>query len=378
MPGMNINYRLVFIASCIFVLVMVCNQEWQNNFKPIAFQTPLFQLTERIPVRYDDHEQEEERQIDVGCRKDFNNKSHTICEKLKYSIHKEFRSGYNEAVVAYGSCVADQPYHSSFSEKEKIIWVTNFIDFRLEKYRANMGWNLDDVQFSDKPSNVSHAVEARMFEIIGALKMNLQHQMIEKIHILIHDWETVLHLRKLDLPNTDRLVLQFVNESVTMNSQFLYAMRCLKDRIVAISNQDNMMGEGWDRLKPDSLRKHKTLYALTRSPSFNTSCFVSAGYTCKAGGGSHDTFVLHARPEITAEKMKRMNSITANTRGMEHVLIWIFRKELGYTVLNPCLTLLVHHQHCVPLRENRRRVFYPYLPDNGLQWRAPSIKLPSN
>ncbi len=363
----------------MFVLVWIIG--WPCYFKTPAFRAkiPHFYRADKTPIRnFQDGEEEEERQIDVGCRQDPNNRSHTICEKLKYSRHKELRSGYSEAVIRSGTCIRGKPNNSSFNKTEKIIWVTNFIDFRLPKYEENMGWNLDDVQFADKPTNVTHAVEARMSEIIGALKMNLQHPMIEAVHILIEDWDTVLHLRRLDLPNTNKLVLQFVNESVTIYRQFTYVTNCLKDRIVAISNQDNMMGEGWDQLQPDRLRENKTFYAITRNPSFNTSCFVSAGYTCRNGGGSYDTFVLHTKLDVTAEKLKRMNSITANTRGMEHVLIWIFRKQLGYTVLNPCLTLLVHHQHCVPLRENKRRVFYPKVPDNGLSWRAPSIKLPAN
>ncbi len=56
---------------------------------------------------------------------------------------------------------------------------------------------------------------------------------------------------------------------------------------------------------------------------------------------------------------------------MEHILVWMFRKKMGYTVLNPCLTLIVHHQHCVPLREKNRRVYSPRIAEaDGLDWRA--------
>ncbi len=370
---MKIMKALFFLTlSMIMFMMLIINY---GTWNPVYF-TPAF-----IPPN---NGMEPERKwinlglkvINLGCRKDPQNKTKKICENFEYSEHTQLKTGFNEAVLGNGSRIPRISSQSENTGQEKIIWLTNFVDFRHANYRKKMSWKLDDNEFAEGQSIVDNALEARMFEVIDALQKNLEQQMIDTIHILVEEWESIDYLRTLDLTNSGKMVLQFVNGSVTMNKLFLYATKCLKDRIVAISNQDNMMGAGWDQLQPNLLRRNKILYAITRNPSFKSACFVSAGYSCSSGGGSYDTFIFHVKADITKERLKLMDTVTANTRGMEHVLIWVFRKELGYTVLNLCLTLIVHHQHCVPLRENKRRVYYPQVagPD-GLQWRAPSSKL---
>ncbi len=376
MEKLNIKYirYLLVLISLVVLLMMACwgiLSTMDLNPPLIIWQRDIFQTGFR-------HTNAKGEKVINVCHHSNPKSTATLCEKFEYSTHKKHSEVYNDAFLAYGTCVEENSQESAHNEneKDKIIWITNFIDYRLPKYSGNMGWNLEGVPLADDKSGIPEALEARMFEIIGVLKSNLKHPIIEKVHVMVPDWESVLYLRSLDLPNSSRLVLQFLNETVTMRTQFLYAVRCFEDRIVAIGHQDNMVGAGWDQLQPDILRKNKTFFPITRNPS-TTGCAYSSGFSCKQGAGSHDTFLFHAKKDITEDKLKRMETVTPNARGMEHVLIWIFLKDLGYSVVNPCLTLIVHHEHCVPLRENRRRRFYPGLPNYNFyhEWKTPIVNL---
>ena len=41
---------------------------------------------------------------------------------------------------------------------------------------------------------------------------------------------------------------------------------------------------------------------------------------------------------------------TQSDLGQENVLMWFFKKKLGYQVLNPCKLLKVIHKHCANIR----------------------------
>ncbi len=289
--------KLVLILTLFVTMVIVLVHEYVTLTELFpAHLTPKFNPS-------DDKFEIQRKSIQADCRKDPQNASRSICDSYEYSMHKKLDSGYNEAILSQGNCVPLTSAQTKRKGSEKIILLTNFVDFRHENYRNNMGLNLDDVKFTADQPNVENALEARMFEILDALKKNLQHPMIDRMHILVAEWESVVYLRTLDLPNSRKIVLQFMNQNVTMHMQFMYSMKCLKDQIVAIVHQDNMVGEGWDHLKPDILRDNKIFYAITRHPSFKTRCFVSDGYTCIKGGGSYDTFVFHVKEELTKEKL---------------------------------------------------------------------------
>ena len=259
------------------------------------------------------------------------------------------------AKLSYGECVSVRPVTDALntqnsSRGKHVILITNFVDFRHRNYRQNLRF-----EGRDPPS--ANQLEERMAEITTTLQSNLKHPIIASAHIMVGEWESVQFLRSLDLVNRGKILIQFVNETVTMNMQLLYAIRCLKGNIVSISHQDNMFGAGWNQLEPDILKERKIMYALTRHSAFNSSCKDAKRYTCDDDSigyvGSHDTFVFYVR-NIAADQLKPLDSVTPNLNGMENVLMWLFRDVLGYTLVNPCKTLFIHHQHCVPKREKYR------------------------
>ena len=260
-----------------------------------------------------------------------------------------------KAKPSYGECVSVTPVADALniedSDRSKhVILLTNFVDFRNENYRQHLR-----IGGRDPPS--ANQLEQRMAEITTTLQSNLQHPNIASVHIMVREWESVQFLRSLDLVNREKIVIQFVNETVTMKMQLLYASRCLKGKIVSISHQDNMFGAGWNQLKPNILKEKKILYALTRHSALNSSCKAAKSFVCDDGAryvGSHDTFVFYVR-SITSDQLKPLDSVTPNLNGMENVLMWLFRDILGYKLLNPCKILFVHHQHCISMREKDRR-----------------------
>eukprot|EP00794_Sanderia_malayensis_P012921 gene12920-14253_t len=299
---------------------------------------------------------EKTEEIDVGCHKDPSNSSIKICEKFRYRKYQRIN---NAAILGNGKCVlheTSQKRNVVGDEQEKLVLITNFVDFRHDSYRKNMHWLLERTQTSFHV-DVEQALEARMTEIIHTLQCNLENNIIESIHVLVQEEESVKFLRSLGLSKSEKMVIQMV-ENVTMFMQFSYACRCLKDRIVVICHQDNILGAGWDKLQPRVLKSEKIFYSLTRHSALGSKCFASRVYNCGPNEpyhGSHDAFVFHVKGDITEEMLKPLSLVTSNMQGQEQLLMYMFETQFGYTVLNPCLTLFVHHQHCVPVRDKGRK-----------------------
>lgn len=276
-------------------------------------------------------------------------------ETITTSTMSIAKSNPKEAEYSNGKCVSVRPVTDVFNTQNSyrskhVTLLTNFVDFRHQNYRPNL-------RFGEHDPPSDYQLEERMAEITTTLQSNLQHPNIASIHILVQEWESLQFLRSLDLVNREKMVIQFVNETVTMKMQLIYASRCLAGKIVSISHQDNMFGAGWNRLEPNILKETKILYALTRHSALNSSCKAAKSFVCDDGAsyvGSHDTFVFYVR-NITTDQLKPLDSVTPNLNGMENVLMWLFRDVLGYKVLNPCKILFVHHQHCVSIREKGRR-----------------------
>ena len=273
----------------------------------------------------------------------------SVRKTLKTGMETFVEATPKKAKLSNGECISVTDTQNS-NRSKYLILLTNFVDFRHRNYRSNLR-----IGERDPPSD--YQLEDRMAEIIKTLESNLQHPNIASIHILVREWESVQFLRSLDLVNGENMIIQFVNESVTMKMQLIYASKCLKGNIVSISHQDNMFGAGWDRLQPNILKENKILYALTRHSAWNSNCTAAKSYVCDDGAkyvGSHDTFVFYVQ-NITTSKLKPLDLVTPNLNGMENVLMWLFRDVLGYKLLNPCKILFVHHQHCVSIRDKGRR-----------------------
>ena len=234
----------------------------------------------------------------------------------------------------------------------KIELITSFIDFvRSKVYRQTIGGIIynDDV------------IEARQMEILDVLQDNLLHPVVERVHMLVWERGTAEYIRSLPLKNSEKLTLRITGKDVGLKEQLLYASECLTDRIIAISNQDNKIGKGWNNTEYHKiLRDNDIMYALTRHSPIETNCtWLNDIGTCDDGEvhiSTHDTFVLRAR-KWNAQVFDEISSITPDMLGMENLFMWFFQKKLKYRVLNPCKTLYVYHHHCVPIRgANRPRV----------------------
>ena len=110
--------------------------------------------------------------------------------------------------------------------------------------------------------------------------------------------------------------------------------------------------------RPEILQGKKIMYALTRRTKENSNCLGLKGFTtCDHGNpyvGSHDVFMFYVREKFTDEEMLPLKNVTPNQAGIDNLMIWFFQNKLGYTVLNPCYILHVHHHHCVSIREKGR------------------------
>ena len=264
-----------------------------------------------------------------------------------YKMYKPMRS-FNEATFVTLGC-------SSRENTEKLVLITGFIDLKSNTYRKTLG----NLAVASEENNAQ--IEARLMEVIDVLQSNLNHTLIDEIHVLVRDRETAEYLHSLPLKRSEKLVLRVVNEDVGLKCQLLYAARCLPGQLVAITNQDNKIGKGWDLPWRQVIGDSRTMYALTRHPALNSNCtkYTKLG-SCDDGEvyfGSHDTFVLKAMKDWSESTFEELKGISPDLPGMENFFIWFFQTKMKYRVLNPCKLLFVHHHHCVPIRgTNRPRV----------------------
>ena len=231
---------------------------------------------------------------------------------------------------------------------DKIQLITGFIAYvRNEKYRQAIAYLLKDATVG------SDIIEIRQMEVVGVLQDNLQHPSIGRIHVLVWDKETADYMKSLPLKNSEKLILRVIGKDVGVKEQLLYASECLSDKIVAITNQDNKLGKGWDITEYHRvLRVNDIMYALTRHTPVESNCVWSQhSGSCDDGEehvGSHDTFVLQAR-KWNADIFNEVKSVTLDKPGMENSVIWFFKNKLEYAIMNPCNRLVVHHHHCIPI-----------------------------
>ncbi len=276
-------------------------------------------------------------------------------EVLSFTHYRQMDT-YNGMRMCYNSCYCRSPSHtlqnSNDSSVNTFIVITNFHYLDPKSPKNSKMIMQDGLKVNES------IIAARNMEVINVLASNLNHRSIEEIHILVQKPEVAEYLRRLPIENSQKVVIQVMEASVEMKTQIDYAGQCLNDTIVAISHQDNLYGKGWDKLRPEILRKKRLLYSITRHTSGTVPCKGSnIPSNCDPGTpyvGSHDVFMYHVKEKFSAERLKPMEEVTPNIYGMENVLMFVFRVRLNYTILNPCQVLIVHHQHCISVREPGR------------------------
>ena len=227
--------------------------------------------------------------------------------------------------------------------------VTNFVPFNSKELRKNL-------RIDGKPPT-DEQLEARMSEILRCLQENLNNNKIANVHLLVFGEEAITYLQSLRLNSSHKLIIHENDKWPTMLDQIMYASKYLQGKMVIMCHQDNYIGEGWDNFNHEVFRRERLMYALTRHPSpskckgttMAANCGDSFSYI-----GSHDTFVFYVSGTIDYQTLVEVD-VTPNISGMENVLMWIFKKRLNYRILNPCKVLLVHHMHCISIRETGRK-----------------------
>ena len=268
---------------------------------------------------------------------------------------------YNNMRIGYNNNCTRNPHHHDKKPNNGIRPTNQFIVVTNFRY-LNPKDPKNQKLLSGGLKLTEATIHGRNMEVINALASNLNHRYIEEVHILVEHSETAEYLRHLPLHNSHKAVVQIMQVSIEMKTQLQYAGRCLLDRIIAVSHQDNRYGGGWEKFQPDFLRKGRLMYALTRHTSSLTPCQGSKrSANCDPGYpyiGSHDVFMFHVKDNFTTETLKQINKVTPNLYGMENLLIHVFRTKFSYMVTNPCPILKVHHEHCIALREpGRIRVY---------------------
>eukprot|EP00795_Rhopilema_esculentum_P007694 gene7694-13520_t len=237
-----------------------------------------------------------------------------------YKVYKPMQSN-NKATIIMKGC----PSRRNIAN---FALVTGFIDLRSKTYRKTLG------ELAEETEENNLKIDARHMEIIDVLQHNLNHKFIDEVHVLVRDRETAEYLHSLPLQRSEELFISVVNEEVGLTSQLLYAARCLTDHLVAITNQDNKLGKGWDLPWYEVIRDTRTMYALTRHSPLESNC--TSQWNCDDGGiyvGSHDTFVLKPLKEWTESTFSELKGISPDLYGMENLLMWFLQTKLGYRIL---------------------------------------------
>ena len=191
--------------------------------------------------------------------------------------------------------------------------------------------------------------EARTFEIISTYQKNLNHPLIKNVFILAEHWESVQFLQHIDFNNSSKLVIVWSKNGITHMDVFNYMFRCLQGEIAMFANSDISIGEGFQKVNPKIIRDNKLMYALTRH-----STYYDTYGTCneKFWLGAIDSYYFYVR-RFNSTDFKLISSINKNEAGTENVIIYMFREELGWTVINPCKILKTYHQHKVNARRDK-------------------------
>ena len=241
--------------------------------------------------------------------------------------------------------------------------VTNFVPFTSQDLRKGL-------QLDGKPPT-DQQLEARMAEIRECLQRNLNNSMIANVHVLAFGEETITYLESLKLSNSHKLILHNNAKWPTILDQLMYASKYLQGKMVVMCHQDNYIGKGWENVNHTLMMRKRLMYALTRHPAPSMCPGSATSFNCGKGYtyvGSHDTFVFFVRGPIDRHKFIELD-VTPNLNLMENALMWAFKERLNYTILNPCKVLVVHHMHCISIREAKRKNIKAY--KKGMYLRVP-------
>ena len=223
-------------------------------------------------------------------------------------------------------------------------------------------------------SNVSNdALSQRETEYLTVLQRNLKHDLVRCIHVLTTSAEeTWQHLKKVDLPKNNKLLISEVKSVEMVRDVFEYISLNLVGRDVMFVNADIWLGSGFDRIDPQVMRKQRIMYTLTRQITEEERCGSDNMCTEYKYIGSHDSFLYHVTEALPESALKHLN-FRISSWGMENVLIWLFQTKLKYCTLNPCHVLKTFHFHCSPVRNHAPWPRVNNGSNTGMSWFTKSL-----
>lgn len=204
--------------------------------------------------------------------------------------------------------------------------------------------------------NNFHRLQERQNEIEETLQRNLNHPSTGSVHVLVNQEKAEGRLNELDLCNKGKLQVHRVQTMPNFKDFFLYTRNNLLNKIVAITNMDIYLGEGFERLNKTLFLKYNVTYALTRHGRHEKRCnmFGKPRYCGTGKTVSQDTYVLMITAEdLTTEVLAEMD-YPINFMESEYRLIWIFKNMMNRKPINPCNLLKTYHNHCVDIHGKYR------------------------
>ena len=197
------------------------------------------------------------------------------------------------------------------------------------------------------------ALSQRETEYLTVLQRNLRHDLVRCIHVLTTSAEeTWQHLKKADLPGNNKLLISEVKSIEMVRDVFEYISQNLVGRDVMFVNADIWLGSGFDRIDPQVMRKQRIMYTLTRQVTEEERCGRINMCTERRYVGSHDSFLFHVTEALPESALEHLD-FRISSLGMENMLIWLFRNQLNYCILNPCSILETFHFHCAPIHNHQ-------------------------
>ena len=212
------------------------------------------------------------------------------------------------------------------------------------KFKTNIKTNIKYWRIFTLP--LHDMMSGRQQELDRALRRNIKSNYIKSIHLFVDDKESLEYLNNNF--DTDKLTIISVGKQPMYSDLFKYSNN-LKNKICMVSNNDIWLKsiKNLNFIKKDL--NNKTIYCLTRH-EHDLSCRLIKVYNA-----SHDAFIF--RSPINNNLFKKIKHYQ-NVWGSENVVIYELRK-LKYRILNPCMDIIIVHEHASNLREAGRKHILP-------------------
>ncbi|CAH1792677.1 unnamed protein product [Owenia fusiformis] len=194
----------------------------------------------------------------------------------------------------------------------------------------------------------------RQLEYLETLYNNVQHPCVAGIHIFA-DKDLPIYLNQQRVVNFSplkhKLKFKELSRSPNMSELWTYAWTNLPQRIVAIANADIFIGGGLEKIDGDRMKTKHIAFSITRQPhpavwlNDSSLCVEDSQNFCDTYKGSHDFHMMYMDKPFPRGVIRALE-FQMNSLGAENVLIHMWQKKLNLTVLNPCKTVTIVHNHC--------------------------------